>query len=134
VVEQEKDIITKSRKRKYRIFILQRIGKLDLKTKKTRFFFFQFLFSGMSKSSGSSISFAQHIYFQPLSLNVLCNNHLTNTFAIVYYKIFVRKINQNNANFAPIIGIDVTGELSTVIHVFIALNHSRANLRFVTCW
>ena len=67
------------------------------------------MLAGMTESSGSPIGFTKFGNLYPFSLGMTGNNHLANTFTIVYNKILGRKIHQDDANFASVVGINRSG-------------------------
>ena len=65
----------------------------------------------MSKAPGTTFSFIQDFHFLPFGLFMTGNDHLCNSLSIFYRKFLRRKVNQDNTNLSPIIGIDSTGRI-----------------------
>jgi hypothetical protein len=48
---------------------------------------------------------------KPFDASMLSNNHLTDSLAIIHDEILIGKVDQNDTNFAAIIGINRTGRV-----------------------
>ncbi len=60
----------------------------------------------MPKSACATLGFGKDVNLLPCDLFVAGDNHLCDTLSIFYDKIFARKINQDYADFAPIVCIN----------------------------
>lgn len=60
----------------------------------------------MTKATHTSFGIAEFCHLNKFGLLMSSNNHLSNTFAIIYYERFLRKIDEQHAKFSAIIGID----------------------------
>ena len=60
----------------------------------------------MSEAAGASLGIGEGVSLLPHNLLMAGDNHLGDALSIFYDKIFGRKINEDDADFAPIVGVD----------------------------
>jgi hypothetical protein len=72
----------------------------------------------MAKTTSTPAGFDQLFYQFPYHVFVGGNYHLADSFAIFHNKIVLRKVNEDDPYFAPVIGINGTGVFKTVIPFF----------------
>ena len=85
----------------------------------------------MSKAAGATFGGRQFGYFDPFGLFMAGYHHLANAFAIGHDEINVRQVDEYDAYFAPIIGIDGAGRIENGDAMFECQAAARAYLRLV---
>ena len=65
----------------------------------------------MSESACSALGFVEFLNLYPFGLLVTGNDHLADAFAMLNLEIFGRKVDEDYANFATIVGIDGAGSV-----------------------
>ena len=54
----------------------------------------------------------------PFNVRILCDHHLTNTFAIITHKIFLTEIDKYDPYITTIVSVDSTGSINNTQTVF----------------
>ena len=86
----------------------------------------------MSETTGSAIGFFQHFNRFPSNMFMPGNNHLANTLTVLNHKLFVRQVDQDNPNFATIVGIDCSRRIQNGNSLLLGQPTSWTNLSFET--
>ena len=63
----------------------------------------------MTKSACASLRIRQFLYLDDFRLLMSGDNHLGNALAVVDDKVFLREVNEYDANLAAVVGIDGAG-------------------------
>lgn len=71
------------------------------------------LFPGVAEASGISTRNFQFVRFYPRYFIYLLDDHLRNTVTRLYDLFLLRKVDQNDLNFSPLISIDSAGGVET---------------------
>ena len=90
-------------------------------------------YTRMTVSAGSAFGFIEFINLDEIALFVLSQHHLGYTFTIVDYEILCREINEQNHDFAAIIGIDGSRRIQYGNAMLQSQTAARTDLRFITC-
>ena len=85
----------------------------------------------MAVSAGSTFGFIELINLDEIALFVLGQHHLGYTFAIIDYEILCREIDEQNHDFAAIIGIDGSRRIQYGNAMLQSQTAARTNLRFI---
>ena len=96
----------------------------------------------MPKSACTTFGFVEFFNLNPFGLLVTGNDHLADAFAMLNLEIFGRKVDEDYANFATIVGIDGAGSVENCDSVLQCKTATRTDLCFVTfgkldektCW
>lgn len=88
--------------------------------------------SRVAKSTFATLSIVELLYFNKLARFVLCYNHLCYALAVVYNKLFLRKIYENYANLTTIVSVNSSGSIQYGYAMFQCKSTARAHLGFIS--